>query len=69
MSDEATGFKPINPGPFVTQQLFSELSGLSEETIRGMVQRGYLPTTKIGKHRLVNVALLSKEALEAEFER
>lgn len=59
----------VNSGPLVTKKLFSQLSGLSEETIRGMIERGYLPTTKIGKHRLVNVALLTKEALEADFDR
>jgi len=56
-------------GPLVTKRLFSQLSGLSEETVRGMVERGHLPTTKIGKHRLVNVALLTKDALEADFDR
>ncbi|MDF1694106.1 MAG: hypothetical protein P1U47_17180 [Zhongshania sp.] len=59
----------VHSGPLVTKKLFSQLSGLSEETIRGMIERGYLPTAKIGKHRLVNVALLTKEALESDFER
>ena len=56
-------------GPVVTKKLFSQLTGLTEETIRGMIDRGHLPTVKIGKHRMVNVALITKEALEAEFER
>lgn len=59
----------VAAGPLVTKRLFSQLSGLSEETIRGMIERGYLPTTKIGKHRLVNLALLTKDALEAEFDQ
>jgi len=59
----------VNPGPLVTKRLFSQLTGLTEETIRGMIDRGHLPTVKIGKHRMVNVALITKEALEAEFER
>lgn len=61
--------KKVQAGPVVTKRLFSEMSGLSVETIRGMIERGYLPTVKIGKHRLVNVALITKEALESEFER
>ncbi|WP_286871284.1 helix-turn-helix domain-containing protein [Spongiibacter sp.] len=68
VSDE-TSYPALSPGPLVTKRLFSQMSGLSEETIRGMIERGYLPSTKIGKHRLVNVALLSKDALEAEFEK
>lgn len=59
----------LSAGPLVTKKLFSTLSGLSEETIRGMIERGHLPSTKIGKHRLVNVALLTKDALEADFDR
>lgn len=56
-------------GPVVTKRMFSEMSGLTEETIRGMIERGHLPTVKIGKHRMVNVALLTKESLESDFER
>lgn len=56
-------------GPIVTKKLFSQLTGLTEETIRGMIERGYLPTVKLGKHRMVNVALLTKESLEQEFEQ
>ena len=58
----------VNAGPVVTQKLFSQLTGLSEETIRGMINRGHLPTVRIGRHRLVNVALITKEALEAEYD-
>lgn len=58
----------VNAGPLVTKKLFAQLSGLTEETIRGMVEKGHLPTVKVGKHRMVNVALITKEALESEFE-
>ncbi len=61
--------RPIAAGPLVTKRKFSEMSGLTEETIRGMIERGHLPTMKIGKHRMVNVALITKEALESEYER
>ena len=54
--------------PIVTKARFSEMSGLTEETLRGMIERGHLPTMKIGKHRMINVALLTKECLEQEFE-
>lgn len=55
-------------GPVVTKRMFSQLTGLTEETVRGMVERGHLPTVKIGKHRMVNIALLTKESLQKEFE-
>jgi hypothetical protein len=70
VSDEST-YKPfpLIPSPLVTKRLFSQMSGLSEETIRGQVERGYLPTVKIGKHRLVNLAIITRDALEADFDR
>lgn len=55
--------------PIVTKARFSEMSGLTEETLRGMIERGHLPTLKVGKHRMINVALLTKECLEQDFER
>ncbi|CAA0100661.1 Uncharacterised protein [BD1-7 clade bacterium] len=58
----------VSTGPVVTKQLFSHMTGLTKETIRGMIERGHLPTVKIGKHRMINVALLTKESLEREFE-
>ena len=54
--------------PIVTKARFSEMSGLTEETLRGMIERGHLPTLKVGKHRMINVALLTKECLEQDFE-
>lgn len=52
--------------PLVTKGLFSQITGLTEEVIRGMIDKGHLPTIKIGRRRLINLALLSKEALEHE---
>ena len=57
----------LAPGPVVTKHMFSQISGLGEETIRGMVNKGYLPTVKIGKHRMVNLALLTKDVLDSEY--
>jgi NDP-sugar pyrophosphorylase family protein len=52
--------------PYVTKKRFSELSGLEEEVIRGMIDKGHLPTVKIGRYRLINLTLITKEALEQE---
>ena len=59
---------PVNTGPVVTKRRFSGMSGLTEETIRGMAERGHLPTIKVGRHRMINVAAITRDALEAEFE-
>jgi excisionase family DNA binding protein len=59
----------LSSGPVVTKTLFSQLSGLSEEIIRGMIERGHLPSVKIGRHRMINLALLTKESLNYEFDR
>ncbi|GAB2782190.1 hypothetical protein GCM10027040_05320 [Halomonas shantousis] len=52
--------------PLMTVERFAELSGLSPDTVRGQLQQGNLPIFKIGRRRLVNVALLTAECLGAE---
>jgi len=36
------------------------------DIVRGWIRNGYLPTEKVGKHVMVNVALLNKTLLERE---
>ncbi|WP_236012291.1 MerR family transcriptional regulator [Marinobacter mangrovi] len=50
----------------MTQERFAELTGLTEGQVRGMIEKGHLPSLKVGKPRLVNIALLSKDAMEQE---
>ncbi len=52
--------------PVMTIERFAELSGLTPDTIRGQLQQGNLPVIKIGRRRLVNVALLVAECMNAE---
>ncbi|MCH4564364.1 DNA-binding protein [Halomonas sp. EGI 63088] len=52
--------------PVMTVERFSELSGLTADTIRGQIQQGNLPFIKVGRRRLVNVALLTAECMNAE---
>lgn len=52
--------------PVMTQERFAQLTGLTEGQVRGMIEKGHLPSMKIGKPRLVNVAALSQEALNKE---
>ncbi|WP_240407705.1 MULTISPECIES: DNA-binding protein [unclassified Halomonas] len=52
--------------PVMTLERFSELSGLTVDTVRGQIQQGNLPFIKVGRRRLVNVALLTAECLHSE---
>ncbi len=52
--------------PVMTQERFAQLSGLSEGQVRGQIEKGHLPSLKIGRVRLVNVAALSQDALDKE---
>lgn len=54
--------------PLMPWQAFADWIGMNEEpqVVRAWLDRGYLPTVKIGKRVMVNVALLTKELLEKE---
>jgi hypothetical protein len=60
--------KPDVPGPayvpVMTQTKFAELVGVDVGVVEGWVNRGHVPTAKIGKRRLVNVHQLSREVAE-----
>lgn len=51
--------------PVMTREKFAELSGLAEGVIQGMIEKGHLPSIKIGRYRLVNVAKLAQSCREA----
>jgi excisionase family DNA binding protein len=52
--------------PVMTKEKFAEFSGLTRGVIQGMIEKGHLPSVKIGRHRLVNVALLAMECTGRE---
>ncbi|WP_045223682.1 hypothetical protein [Methyloterricola oryzae] len=52
--------------PYMTRQRYAELTGLAPGIVDAQVERGYLPSRIFGKHRLINVAQLWKQALEEE---
>lgn len=47
--------------PVMTIERFAELVGLTAKTVEAQVHRGYYPTTKIGKRRMINVAAYYQE--------
>ena len=50
--------------PEMTIEKYAEETGLTKRTVDGMIQRGYLPSLKTGKRRMVNVAIRMLECLE-----
>lgn len=63
--------KPANVlfSPMCTKERFSELTGLGVEVVRGMLERGHLPSVKVGKHRLINMVLLTDELQKEVWEK
>lgn len=57
-------FLLLSAVPVMTKERFAELVGVEVGVIRGMIDRDYLPTVKIGRHRLINVAALQARCLE-----
>lgn len=52
--------------PLMTQERFAELSGLTVDTVYGHIRRGYIPAVKVGKYRMINLALLHTQCLQSE---
>lgn len=53
---------PVNV-PVMTQKKFSELSGVELGVLRGWVDKAYIPSVLIGKHRLINVAFMNAKLM------
>lgn len=48
--------------PYLTVERFAASTGVAEDVVRGWIARGYLPTRKIGRYRLVDVLALAARA-------
>lgn len=62
--DSATAIAPL-----MTVERFAEWIGLPAEVCQAQADRRYWPIVLIGKRRFINVELVRKQALEAEFKR
>lgn len=51
--------------PVMDRERFAVLVGIDLGVVNGWIDRGYVPTVKIGRHRLINLAVLTVEALSA----
>lgn len=61
-----TGTQPVSV-PVMHREKFAELVGVSVDVVSGWINKGYIPAIEVGKYRLVNLALLNKLAIEADF--
>ncbi|EEG06929.1 hypothetical protein [Pseudogulbenkiania ferrooxidans] len=54
--------------PVMDRVSFARAIGVTEGVVDGWIARGYIPCTQIGRHRLVNLAALTKRCIDqAEF--
>jgi len=49
--------------PVVSQELFSQLWSREIRSIQSHVTRGYLPSYRIGKYKLINIVQLTRDSL------
>ncbi len=67
--DEIAAALAQSAPPLMPWQKFAEWIGMGDEPIvvRTWLERGYLPSRKVGKRTMVNVALLHQQLLEQEW--
>jgi hypothetical protein len=63
--------QPITPAPAPVPPLmawreFADWIRIDQGIVGGWIESGYIPSVRIGKHRLINVAKLSQSLLEEE---
>ena len=69
-SQAHSSFSTVFPAvPVRERERFAALVGIELGVVNGWIDRGYVPTVKIGRYRLINLAALTREALEAEAAR
>ncbi|NLY16345.1 MAG: DNA-binding protein [Gammaproteobacteria bacterium] len=54
--------------PVMPWRDFADWIQISQDAVEMWIRRGYLPTVKIGRFRLVNVALFTQQLLNDEQE-
>jgi len=59
----------VSPPPVMPWREFANWIRMSEDhdTVWGWIRNGYIPSHKVGKHVMVNVALLTQHLMEKEF--
>ncbi|MDT4824175.1 hypothetical protein FQZ97_574190 [compost metagenome] len=59
----------LSPPPVMPWREFADWTRMSNDhnTVWGWIRNGYIPSHKVGKHVMVNVALLTRELIEKEW--
>jgi len=54
--------------PLMPWQAFADWIGMAEEpmVVRSWIERGYVPSVKVGRRVMVNVAQLTRDLIEME---
>ncbi len=55
------------PPPMTIEQ-YARMQGVSEDTLNNQIKRGYVPTIKVGKRRLINTFAIANECLRLDNE-
>ena len=57
------------PPPLMPWREFANWIRMSNDhdTVRGWLRNGYIPSLKVGRHVMVNVALMTQKLLEEEW--
>lgn len=63
MKEETALYPAFCPVPVMNKKRFAELTGFSEGVVEGWLDRGQLPTVLIGKHRAINLVLITRNCL------
>ena len=63
MEEENTLYPHFCSVPIMNKKRFAELTGFSEGIVEGWLDRSKIPTMKVGKHKAVNVALITQQCL------
>ena len=47
--------------PTLTIEKYAKSIGVTPDVVDGWVKRGYIPTVKIGRRRLINIAAMTRD--------
>ncbi len=50
--------------PIMAQTKFADLTGVPPGVLEGWINRGYLPTLKVGKHTVINLVALTQDCID-----
>lgn len=57
----------VTSAPVMTKERFAEVTGVDSGVLRGWIEKDLIPTVRIGRHRLINLAMFQRVLLEDEW--